>query len=81
MQPESALLPIAVLFAPDKVLASKAVAPNTVFPVTEFGPLPIRTLLIEPSTAKAGPPVRVKRFINAFPDVLFICIIPEVVFA
>ena len=70
----NACLPIAVL-SPPVTAASKALSPRTVLPATEFAPLPIFTLLIVPSTAKAGPPARVKRFINAFPDVLLSCII------
>ena len=70
----NAFLPIAVLFPP-VTEASKALSPRTVLPATEFAPLPIFTEFIVPSTAKAGPPASVNKFINAFPDVLLICII------
>ena len=75
-----ASLPIAVLFPP-VTEASKALSPRTVLPATEFAPLPIFTEFIVPSTANAGPPVKVNKLMNAFPDVLFICIIPDVVLA
>ena len=75
-----AAFPIAVLFSP-LTESSKALSPRTVLPETEFAPLPILTEFIVPSTANAGPPVKVNKLMNAFPDVLFICIIPDVVLA